>query len=404
VTARYADVLRAPHVASLLAAALVARLPIAVESLATVLFLREETGSFAVAGGVAGALVVGSGIGSPVVSRLIDRVGVRRVLLPVAAVHAGGLLALVLLGGAGAPVLALVAAAAVVGFTIPPTSAVLRSLWPSLLAHREDLLPTAYALDSVLIEFIFVFGPLLTAGLVSFVSPAAALAVSAVAVGVGTVAFAALPPTRERTPEPHAATGGRLGALATPGMRTLVVTMVPVGVCFGSIEVSLPAFGAEQGDAAWGGVLLAAWSLGSAAGGFVYGARERTWDLVPMWLVLMALVPLGVVPMLAAGSVWSMLVLCLPAGIAIAPLLATGNQLIGRVAPPGAATEAYTWPLTAMVAGMAAGTALAGSLAEHEGWRAGVGLGIAAGAVAILLAAARRRTLPGAVPPLATVP
>ena len=404
MTARYAEVLRAPHVAALLAAALVARLPIGVEGLATVLFLREETGSFAVAGAVAGALVIGSGLGNPVVSRLIDRRGVRAVLVPVAVVHALALIALVLLGRAGAPTGALLAPALAAGFTVPPTSAVLRSLWPSLLADRERLLPTAYALDSVLIEFLFIFGPLMTAALVAVVSPAAALAVSAVAVAGGTVAFIGVPPARDRPPDPDAGRGGALGALATPGMRTLVATMVPVGICLGAVEVTLPAFGDAEGDAAWGGVLLAAWSLGSAAGGFLYGARERRRDLVALWLVFVAGIPLGIVPMAAAVSVWTMLVLCIPAGIAIAPLLATTNLLVRRAAPPGAPTEAFTWPLTAMVAGIAAGTALGGSLAEHEGWRAAVALALASGLVAIAVAAARRETLSGTTPLPAAVP
>jgi MFS family permease len=121
-------------------------------------------------------------------------------------------------------------------------------------------------------------------------------------------------------------------------------------------------------------------------------------------VVFAVCVPIGILPMLAAWSVWSMLVLCIPAGLAIAPLIATTNMLVGRVAPPGAATEAFTWPLTAMVAGLAAGTAGGGWLAEHEGWRASVALGICAGLVGIAVAAARRRTLEGTAPLPAAVP
>ena len=53
----------------------------------------------------------------------------------------------------------------------------------------------------------------------------------------------------------------------------------------------------------------------------------------------------------------------------IAPLLATRNELIGRVAPAGARTEAYTWPVTAFVGGIAVGAAVAGVLVEGPGWR-----------------------------------
>ena len=46
---RYARVLRAPDVARLLGAAVLARMPIGIDSLAIVLFTRAETGSFAAA-------------------------------------------------------------------------------------------------------------------------------------------------------------------------------------------------------------------------------------------------------------------------------------------------------------------------------------------------------------------
>ena len=94
------------------------------------------------------------------------------------------------------------------GFAIPPTSSVLRSMWPSLLRERRELIPAAYALDSVLIELIFVLGPLLTAVIAALMSPAAALIVSAASVMIGTIAFTAQArrarssPTLRRPPRP----------------------------------------------------------------------------------------------------------------------------------------------------------------------------------------------------------
>ena len=73
----YARILRHPRMAGLFAAALVARLPIGINGLAVVLFLREETGSFAVPGAVAGGLALGMGVGAPFMGRLVDRLGAR---------------------------------------------------------------------------------------------------------------------------------------------------------------------------------------------------------------------------------------------------------------------------------------------------------------------------------------
>jgi predicted MFS family arabinose efflux permease len=77
----------------------------------------------------------------------------------------------------------------------------------------------------------------------------------------------------------------------------------------------------------------------------------------------------------------------------VAPLLATRNELIGWVAPEGARTEAYTWPVTAFVGGIAIGSALAGAIVEHASWRTAF---LAAGAFAFagtVVAVARRRTV-----------
>src|SRR5512144_37833 len=100
---RYLAILRAPHVGALLAGALLGRLPIGIEGLALVLFMRAERGSFALAWLVAGASAAGAGIGAPIGGRLIDRLGQRRVVLPLALVHAGALVAIVALTAAGAP-------------------------------------------------------------------------------------------------------------------------------------------------------------------------------------------------------------------------------------------------------------------------------------------------------------
>ena len=79
-----------------------------------------------------------------------------------------------------------------------------------------------------------------------------------------------------------------------------------------------------------------------------------------MHLAVAALLPLSFVPMAFAPSIAAMALIVIPAGMFIAPLLATRNELVGRVAPAGARTEAYTWPVTAFVGGISVGSALAG--------------------------------------------
>src|SRR5688500_10406858 len=167
--------------AGLFAAALVARLPIGINGLAVVLFLREQTGSFAVPGAVAGGLALGTGLGAPFMGRLVDRLGAR-VLLPLAVANAGGILSLLALGYADAPAMVLVGVAVATGALYPPSPSVLRARFPELLSSEPALVPAAYALDSVLLEITFVFAPLLVAVVIAVLGAGAALAVSAATV------------------------------------------------------------------------------------------------------------------------------------------------------------------------------------------------------------------------------
>lgn len=393
---RYREVLREPYVTALIAATLLARFPIGINGLALILYLRETTGSFAVAGIVAGGLAAGAGVGAPLQGRLVDRVGARRVLPPLAFAHAAALGAIVGLGelGAAAPLLLLFSFTA--GVAIPPTSSVLRSMWPGLLKERTELLQAAYALDSVLIELIFVVGPLLTGLIAALGSPAAALVVSAVSVVAGTLLFTSLPPSRAVEPIAAEHRAGLLGALSSPGVRSLVFTSIPAGIGLGMCEVALPAFSHASGRAELAGVLLAIWSIGSAAGGLIYGALPRRPPLNRVHLLVAVLLPVSLLPLAAAPSVAVMALLVIPAGMFIAPLLATRNELVGWVAPAGSRTEAYTWPVTAFVGGIAIGAALSGAIIEASGWRVSFLVAAGAAAVGAVVTVARRGTLAAA--------
>jgi predicted MFS family arabinose efflux permease len=166
-----------------------------------------------------------------------------------------------------------------------------------------------------------------------------------------------------------------------------------VGFSFGALEVAIPAFSSEHGHPELAGVLIAVWSVASAAGGLVYGARLWGWSLSQIHLRVTLLLPLGFIPIALAWSPLAMALLVIPAGVFIAPLIATRNELTGQIAPPGFETEAFTWPVTALTAGLAAGAAVGGALADASDWRAAVFAGAAVAAVGGAIAIARRGTL-----------
>ena len=393
----YGRILRVPGVAVLIAAATLTRLPFAINGLAVILFMRDATGSFATAGLVAGSLALGAGMGAPFAARLVDRRGAVW-LLPLAIVHGAAILALWGLGEIDAAAVALVAAALVAGASFPPSGAVLRSRWPELLAGDPELVRGAYAFDSVTIEISFVSGPLITGALVALAEPQAAMALSSVLVVAGTLLFLSrLPDARRAIPASEHTAG--LGPLRSPAIRLIALTSVPVGFCIGSVEVVIPAFSEEAGDAALAGVLLSVWSLASGIGGLIFGARQSRRELLDSFLLIGALFPLATLPMVAAGSPVTMALFVAMSGAPIAPLIATRNELISQVAPQGTGTEAFTWLMTALIAGLSLGTAVAGAVVESNGWPEAVLIGVAVAAVGAIMTFARRGSLRPALAP-----
>ena len=394
--ASYSRILRTPGVAAIVFATLIGRLPIGISGLAILLYVQDVSGSFAAAGVATGALALGSALGAPFQGRLVDWRG-EHALLPLAFVHAGGLVLVWILGAAGAGT-AVLACAAFAAF--PPVASVLRARWPLLLAADPSLIPAAYALDSVFLEIIFVTGPLLTTVIVATVGPEYALMVSAACVLSGTAMFLAGFHGRARPDGPEAGTRRfGLGALAAPGIRTIVLASLPVGFAFGTIEVVLPAFSADHDARELSGLLLAVWSGASGVSGLLYGARPMRGRLADVHLRLAFALPLALAAMLAAVSPLTMALLVVVAGLPIAPLIASRNQLVERVAPRGTATEAFTWPLTALVSGVSVGAAASGAIVERYSWPAAVIAAVAASAAGAALLFARRETL---VPGLAT--
>jgi MFS family permease len=377
----------------MLALSVLARMPLGINALGIVLLMRHQGYSYGAAGAAAGALAIGVGASGPYISRLIDRRGQREVLAPLSIAHAVGLALVVVVALAHAPLGAVVAASLVAGIAFPPIGSVMRPLWPRLLSDRPELLTTAFALDAAIVELSFVSGPLLTAAIVAVASPAPALAVSALSSVVGTVWLTSLPPSRAFQPVPALEGRHFLGALQAPGVRTLVAATLPVGFCFGAVEVTFPAFCEDVATRGTAGLLLATWSFGSGVGGILYGARHWTLPAFRRYPRCALALPFGFLPLAVPGSVAVMAPFAFISGLSIAPLISTTSHVVGDVAPEGTVTEAYTWPITALVVGISAGNAAAGAIAGSAGWRESFVIAACAALVGAAIAVTQRRTL-----------
>jgi MFS family permease len=386
------SVLTTPGVARVFGASLVGRIPGGAFGILLILRVRELGGGYADGGLVGGAFALGLAVAAPLVGRLVDVRGQTRVLAACTVACGVAITALAVLPP-GTPLPVLLVLAAIAGGAHPPLAACLRALWPVLLrdtARRH----AAYALESAALEISYVLGPLVLVGAVATRSAALALVACAALLGAGTFAFAATPASRTWLP----ATGvrrGLAGALASPGVRTLLIAQACVGISFGAIEVSVVAF-AEHAHARGAiGPLLAAWGLSSLLGGALAVRSGAPRDPIRRLVALLAVLAATDALLIAASGPLALGALLVAAGLAIAPAFAVVYNLAGDIAREGTVTEAFTWLATGIGAGLAAGSAAGGALAASGG----AGAGFLAAAAGAALAALVTRTRAGDLVP-----
>lgn len=372
--APYGRLLRLPGVLPLVLVAFVARIPHAMTGVVLTLHVVGPLGQgYARAGLVAAAMTVGVAIGSPWRGRRVDRLGLRRALLPSVLVESAVWLVAPRLGYE-----ALVVAAVVAGvFLVPVFSVVRQSLAVLVPAEQQR---TAFALDSVATEMTFMLAPTLGVLVATQVSTTAALTV----VGVATVAAGLLlmwfdPPTRSPGGTAAPAGAGLRPRLLTPGLLVVLAAASAAALILNGTDVGIVA--ALQG---WGhesavGWMIALWCVGSVVGGLVYGAQRR--ELHP--LALVAMLGAATLPAALAETQAQLAVAVVVAGLPCAAALSAINASLVRSVPEHRRGEIMGWSGTANTVGAALGAPVVGAVIDAVGPGGGFA---AAGGVGLLLA------------------
>ncbi|HEX2901989.1 MAG TPA: MFS transporter, partial [Jatrophihabitans sp.] len=361
---RYRAAYATSGAAAFSAAGLIARLPIAIYPIGLVLIVSARAHAYGFAGVVTGCYVVGGAISGPIAGVLVDRYGQHRMLRWCAIAHlviAAVFAALVL---ARTPLWTLLPPAVLMGITLLNIGALVRARWSFVWAGQDGPRATAYSVESVLDETVFVVGPLV-ATLLATHAPAVVTLSLAVALVLGGSGW--LASQRGTEPPVNARHETHQFALRSRGMLLITGAMVFMGAVFGSAEVVMVAFCGQHGQRASAGWVVACFAGGSAVAGIVYGARH--WRAPLLHRYVSCAVAFGVLPLLylLARTPAQLAVCTFFVGLGIAPTLIGGFGLVDAIVPVASLTEGLAWIGTGLSVGYGAGAALVGGIADRHG-------------------------------------
>ncbi len=387
----YRAVLRTPGALIPVIGAFLARLPIAMVGLSLLLYVQHETGSFAIAGLVSAAVLVGVASGSVIQGRVMDRLGPTRPLLITCALLTLAVTSGVLAIESQAPTPLVVTLAFGIGLTQPMIGSASRALWTHLIAPGSAR-QAAYAYEAISMEVCFILGPALAGLLIAAPWAGTGVVAGCACMIIGAVSFALAPVVRKQalvSPEHRSL----LGALASAGMRTVALASFGFGVTIGFVEVAVPAAATRAGHAPVGGLLLAMWSLSSVIFGVAYAMRPWPRQMSLRLPVLLGAFAVLIAPLAIPTNLAWLAVTLLLAGILITPQATAHSAAIELVAPRGTVTEAFGWVITAVTLGLALGQSASGWLVEHVGIRASFLASTAAGLIVAALVWWQRGTV-----------
>lgn len=386
----YREILSVPGALRFSLLGLVARLPISMVGLGIVLLVSAADGKYAVAGTVAAAFTLTTAVFAIPQGRLVDRLGQRRVLAAASSAFGLALALCTWSVQSDWPLVTTYVAAAAAGASLPQIGSCVRARWSYVLAHPRRV-QTAYALESVVDETVFMVGPIVVTGLATAWDPVAGLAVAIMACLVGGWAFA-LQGATEPPAHPRDRSSTARPAMPWRTILPLAVVAAGLGMLFGAVEVTTVAFSGVHGHRGAAGPLLALWAFGSLVAGMISGTI--TWRRGPSIRVRWGAAGMAVamVPLHFIDSIPVMGAFLLLAGFAIAPTLVATMSLTEQTTPASRLTEGMTVMQTGLVAGVAPGASIAGLIIDAHGASAAYLVGLAAGSVAALAAQTLPRT------------
>lgn len=359
----YGEAFRIPGSRAFTGAGLIARFPLALNSLGILLLVSITTGSYAQAGAFSAVFTLTAALAGIFTSRLADSRGQAYVLNVIAPLGAIGLAGLVISVSIGLPIALSVIFTLIGGIGQPAIGSFVRARWVSV-SPTPQIRRTGFAWESIADEIIFSVGPLFAAWAAVAIWPGAPLLTSALLLVGGGLWLARQKQTQPKVSRAEERVAHQ-PAWRSAALWMVVVISVGLGMLFGGFDVATVSFTEARGTPELAGVILGLWAAGSLVGGLFFGSRHWNAPVAHQLRITTTVLVLVFVPVLFVTNTLVLGIAAFIGGLAIAPSLISVFSVAERVVDPPALTEGLTLINAGLALGFATGSAVGGILVDQ---------------------------------------
>ncbi|MCZ7471556.1 MFS transporter [Agrobacterium sp. O3.4] len=389
----YREIFRAPGAKGFSAAGFFARLPIAMAPIGIVAMLSQTHGEYWLAGAVSATFALTNAAAAPQISRLVDRKGQSRVLIPATIISVIAFVVLILATNQRWPVWTLFLSAFLAA-AMPSIPAMMRARWTEIFRDRPEL-NTAFAFESAADELVYISGASLSVGLAVSLFPEAGMMISTASLALGTFAFLL---QRSTEPKVRPVEGGKRqqSAIRLRPVQIITLALIFVGSTFATAEVSAVAITKQLGQPEAASLVIGVYAIGSFVVGLLLGAINPKMPLQRQLLIAVSVLALTALPLLFATTTVALLAFAVfLSGVAISPIFITAFGLIERRVPESMLTEGVTWVMTGIGIGMALGAFISGWVIDNFGPTNGFWMSVVASLSTVAIIGLGQRSLSG---------
>jgi MFS family permease len=355
---RYVELFRIPNVWVLVLACFPARVAYGMVSLSIFFKVEQSTGSISSAGLALGLNAASGALTAGIRGSIMDKYGQKwplRIMVPTYA-------ALTIALNLADTKVAMLTLAFVMGLSAPPINLSVRPLWKIVVPEKD--LRTAYAIDSSIMNFAFVVGPVIATSLALSRFSSSPLYICAALMLLGGISLGMTKVSRNWIPETKGADYQPLWKHKP--LQLLMIEGCFIGFGWGLFDVAVPAFTTIEKVPHMTAWIFGAMGVSNVIGGLLAGlVSKKTSSLKAMrrtygvWFLVS-------IPMALSYPNWTMIIAGALLGLVGGAIQVFYWEVMEAIRPQGSPTAMMGWLWSVEGTLMAVGSMAGGFISEHS--------------------------------------